>query len=103
MSTNKPDTLAKMLQEKKERDESNVFVDAMSIDELQDAVDEMTIQLRDTKTALRNKKLSGLRAAIEAKKEADADVKGELQRLGYSSTWNSLNDPVSLLLSTRYI
>ena len=100
MSTNKPNTLAKMLKEKKERDELHVF-EAMSIDELQDAVNDMAVQLRDAKIALRNKTLSGLMVAIEAKKEADADVAGELKRLGYRSS-RTLNDPFQVFYE-RYL
>ena len=73
----------------------NVF-ESMSDDELQDAVNEMAVQLRDANVALRNKKLSGLKAAIEARKEADADVAEELKRLGYNESslypFHDLND-----------
>ncbi len=101
MSTNKLDSIVKIVKEQKEVNEPTVF-EAMSIDELQDAVNEMATQLRDAKVALRNKKLSGLKIAIEVKKEADADVAEELKRLGYHYSYRTLGDPARTFYE-RYI
>ena len=62
--------------------ETNVF-DSMSVDELQDAVEQMSADLRNAKIALRDKRLSGVRAALEARREADADLNEELRKIGH--------------------
>ena len=76
-------------------EEGNVF-ESMSVEELQETVEEMSVQLRDAKIALKNKKLSGVRAAIEARREADADLTEELRKIGYKpGTRSVFLDPFS--------
>ena len=76
-------------------EEGNVF-ESMSVEELQETVEEMSVQLRDAKAALKNKRLSGVRAAIEARREADADLTEELRKIGYKPGTRSLFlDPFS--------
>ena len=62
--------------------EPNVF-DGMSVEELHDAVEQMAAELRNAKIALRDKRLSGVRAALEARRDADADLNEELRKIGY--------------------
>jgi chaperonin GroEL (HSP60 family) len=69
--------------------ETNVF-DSMSVDELQDAVEQMSADLRNAKIALRDKRLSGVRAALEARREADADLNEELRKIGHRAGSRSL-------------
>ena len=57
----------------------------MSIEELTETVDEMSKQLMEAKSALRDKRLSGVRSAIEARKLADVDLADELKKLGMSN------------------
>ena len=64
-------------------EEANVFED-MSIEDLQETVQEMSIQLRDAKTALKEKRLSGVRIALDARREADVELQEELKKLGYN-------------------
>ena len=76
-------------------EEGNVF-ESMSVEELQETVEEMSVQLRDAKAALKNKRLSGVRAAIGARREADADLTEELRKIGYKTGSRSLFvDPFS--------
>ena len=70
-------------------EEGNVF-ESMSVEELQETVEEMSVQLRDAKVALKNRRLSGVRAAIEARREADADLTEELRKIGYKTGSRSL-------------
>ena len=70
-------------------EEGNVF-ESMSVEELQETAEEMSVQLRDAKAALKNKRLSGVRAAIEARREADADLTEELRKIGYKTGSRSL-------------
>ena len=76
--------------------EPSVF-DGMSVDELQDAVEQMSAELRNAKIALREKKLSGVRVALEARREADAELSEELRKIGYRTGSKSLffTDPFS--------
>ena len=76
--------------------EPSVF-DGMSVDELQAAVEQMSAELRDAKIALRDKRLSGVRAALEARREADADLNEELRKIGHRAGARSLfiADPFS--------
>ena len=64
-------------------EQDNEVFESMSVEELQETVEEMSVQLRDAKFALKNKKLSGVRAAIEARREADDDLTEELRKIGY--------------------
>ena len=70
-------------------EEGNVF-ESMSVEELQETVEEMSVQLRDAKVALKNKRLSGVRSAIEARRDADADLTEELRKIGYKTGSRSL-------------
>jgi hypothetical protein len=58
----------------------------VSVDELQQIVDDMSAQVRIAKQALREKRLAGVNAAMEAKKEADVELADELRKLGYTAT-----------------
>ena len=71
-------------------EQDNEVFESMSIEELQETVEEMSVQLRDAKAALKNKRLSGVRAAIEARREADADLTEELRKIGYKTGSRSL-------------
>ena len=66
-----------------ENDTKLTVFDGMSVDELQDAVDQMSTELRDAKIALKNKRLAGVRAALEARREAEADLNEELRKIGH--------------------
>ena len=79
--------------------EPSVF-DGMSVDELQDAVEQMSAELKSAKIALRDKRLSGVRAAIEARREADADLNEELRKIGYPA--GSRNLYITDSLNSRY-
>jgi len=79
--------------------EPSVF-DGMSVDELQDAVEQMSAELKSAKIALRDKRLSGVRAAIEARREADADLNEELRKIGYPTGSRSLY--ITDSLNSRY-
>ena len=56
------------------------------VNELEQIVDDMATQLRIAKQALREKRLAGVSAAMEAKKEADVELADELRKLGYPAT-----------------
>ena len=79
--------------------EPNVF-DGMSVEELQDTVDQMSVELRNAKISLRDKRLSGVRVALEARREAEAELSEELRKVGYRTGSRSLfiTDP----LNARY-
>jgi hypothetical protein len=55
----------------------------VSIEELQQLVDDMSLQLRAAKQALRDRRLEGVNAAVAARAEADAELAEELKKLGY--------------------
>jgi|TARA_R100001530_G_scaffold97693_1_gene67907 hypothetical protein len=73
-------------------EETNVFED-MSIEELQETVQEMSVQLRDAKAALKGKRLSGVRTALDARREADVELQEELKKLGYAYRNTVFSDP----------
>ena len=73
-----------------ENDTKLTVFDGMSVDELQDAVDQMSAELRDAKIALKNKRLAGVRAALEARREAEADLNEELRKIGHTAGSRSL-------------
>jgi len=79
--------------------EPSVF-DGMSVDALQGAVEQMSAELKSAKIALRDKRLSGVRAAIEARREADADLNEELRKIGYPTGSRSLY--ITDSLNSRY-
>jgi len=56
------------------------------IKEMQDHITEMERELAIKKKAVREAKYAGLRAAMQARKEADEAVKQELKDLGITST-----------------
>ena len=56
------------------------------VNELEQIVDDMATQLRLAKQSLREKRLAGVNAAMEAKKEADVELAEELSKLGYPAT-----------------
>jgi hypothetical protein len=66
-------------------EEVNVF-ESLSVEELQQTVEELSTQLRDVRLVLKNKRMSGVRAAIEARREADSDLTEELRKIGYTTT-----------------
>ena len=71
-------------------EQDNEVFESMSVEELQETVEEMSVQLRDAKVALKNRRLSGVRAAIEARREADSDLTEELRKIGYKTGSRSL-------------
>jgi hypothetical protein len=73
-----------------EHDTETNVIDSMSVDELQDAVEQMSADLRNAKIALRDKRMSGVRAALEARREADADLNEELRKIGYRTGSRSI-------------
>jgi hypothetical protein len=72
--------------------------DKISLEDMAKEIEELDTQLRDMKKAYREKRMSGLKSAMEARKSADEAVREELRALGvsgYSSSWSSL-DPHKL-------
>ena len=72
--------------------------DKISLEDMAKEIEELDTQLRDMKKAYREKRMSGLKSAMEARKSADEAVREELRALGvagYSSSWSSL-DPHNL-------
>jgi predicted DNA-binding protein (UPF0278 family) len=70
----------------------------ISLEDMAKEITELDTQLRDMKKAYREKKMAGLKSAMEARKSADEAVREELKALGvsgYSSSWSSL-DPLKL-------
>ena len=59
-------------------EEVNVF-ESLSVEELQQTVEELSTQLRDVRLVLKNKRMSGVRAA-------DSDLTEELRKIGYTTT-----------------
>ena len=69
----------------------------ISLEDMAKEITELDTQLRDMKKAYREKKMAGLKSAMEARKSADEAVREELKALGvtgYSSSWAS--DPFKL-------
>ena len=70
----------------------------ISLEDMAKEITELDTQLRDMKKAYREKRMAGLKSAMEARKSADEAVREELKALGvsgYSSLWSSL-DPLKL-------
>jgi RecA-family ATPase len=70
----------------------------ISLEDMAKEINELDTQLRDMKKAYREKRMAGLKSAMEARKSADEAVREELKALGvsgYSSSWSSL-DPHKL-------
>jgi|TARA_Y100000296_G_C5021582_1_gene180112 hypothetical protein len=63
--------------------EENIFRD-MTEDELKDTIIDMSSQLREAKEAYREKRLVGVKLALEARKSADEDLSEELRKIGVS-------------------
>ena len=63
------------------------------LDELQENIKEMEQELMEKKKALRDAKYTGLRTAMQARKDADEAIRQELKDLGYSQT-SSFNQPL---------
>ena len=59
--------------------------DDLDVETLESTVKDLTEQLTLAKKALREKRTVDLRMAMEAKKQADANVQIELRNLGYSA------------------
>ena len=57
--------------------------EAMATEEWQKLVDDLSIQMKAAKQALKDKRLAGVNAAVEARREADAELAEELKKLGY--------------------
>jgi len=54
--------------------------DDLTIEELQSAVEQLSNELTEARTKLREKRLAGVRAAMEARKEADLVLNEELKK-----------------------
>ena len=70
----------------------------ISLEDMAKEIKELEAQLSDMKKAYREKRMAGLKSAMEARKSADEAVRDELRALGvsgYSSSWSSL-DPSRL-------
>ena len=61
--------------------------DDLTIEELQSAVEQLSNELTEARTKLREKRLAGVRAAMLARKEADLVLNEELKKLGYTNTY----------------
>lgn len=61
------------------------------LQELLDQIKEAEAQLVELRKEYREKRTAGLRAAIEARNEADAMIREEMKAMGYSGfTWRNL-------------
>jgi len=63
------------------------------MDELLEEIKQAEEQLNELKKQYREQRTAGLRAAIEARNEADAMIREEMKSLGYSSPsilWRNL-------------
>ena len=72
----------------------------ISLDEMAGQIKELETQLIDMKKAYRDRKMAGLKSAMEARKSAEEAVREELKALGvaqggYSAAWSSA-DPFKL-------
>ena len=61
--------------------------DDLTIEELQSDVEQLSNELTEARTKLREKRLAGVRAAMSARKEADLVLNEELKKLGYTNTY----------------
>ena len=69
----------------------------IGLEDMAKEIKELEAQLADMKKAYREKRMAGLKSAMEARKSADEAVREELKALGvtsYSSSWAS--DPFKL-------
>ena len=61
------------------------------LQELLDQIKEAEAHLTELRKEYREKRTAGLRAAIEARNEADAMIREEMKAMGYSGfTWRNL-------------
>ena len=67
-------------------DEEVSMFESLSVEELQQTVEELSSQVREARLVLKNRRLSGVRAAIEARREAESDLAEELRKIGYATT-----------------
>ena len=75
----------------------------ISLEDMANEIKEMETQLLEMKKAYRDKRMAGLKSAVEARKSADEAVREELKALGvsgYSSSWSSVEGrkPLSFYL-----
>jgi predicted nucleic acid-binding Zn-ribbon protein len=69
----------------------------ISLEDMAKQIKELEEQLIDMKKVYRERKMAGLKSAMEARKSADEAVREELKALGvtsYASSWTS--DPFKL-------
>ena len=67
----------------------------IGLEDMAKQINELDTQLADMKKAYREKKMAGLRSAMEARKSAEEAVQEELKALGVTtSSWTS--DPFKL-------
>ena len=69
--------------------ENNLVFNEMSIEELTETVNEVSKQLLEAKAVLKEKRLTGVRSAIEARRLADSDLADELKKIGVTSSMYS--------------
>jgi len=67
----------------------------IGLEDMAKQINELDAQLADMKKAYRERKMAGLKSAMEARKSADEAVREELKALGVTtSSWTS--DPFKL-------
>ena len=67
----------------------------IGLEDMAKEIKELEVQLADMKKAYREKRMAGLKSAMEARKSADEAVREELKALGgTTSSWTS--DPFKL-------
>tara|TARA_R100000306_G_scaffold62362_1_gene68945 strand:- start:5088 stop:5342 length:255 start_codon:yes stop_codon:yes gene_type:complete len=76
--------------------EDTLFRD-MTEDELKITIDDMSSQLREAKEVYREKRLGGVRLALEARKSADEELSEELRKIGVSYRSRYANDMINPL------
>ena len=63
----------------------------IEVNELAEQIKEAEAHLAELRKEYREKRTAGLRAAIEARNEADAMIREEMKAMGYSGlTWRNL-------------
>jgi hypothetical protein len=64
--------------------------ETMTEEALKITIEDLTVQLSQAKRAYRDKRLTGVKLAVEARKQADEELSDELRKLGvnYRSTSN---------------
>ena len=78
----------------------------MELEELQKLIEDLSIQVKAAKQTLRDKRLAGVNAAVEARREADAELAEELKKLGYPHavipSASLMNESLSTTLRNLY-